>query len=135
MENKSYEATFSGLNHNDYLWQTLPSYGLLLRQYYGTGHFSLDNYISAVAGQAPAPDNQNDCPTYKDAAPASSAADGQLRVVTGCVYPATVPTLFNQLDDAHVSWKIYAQDMGADPRTGRSVPVRHSRRSHGLRCV
>jgi hypothetical protein len=62
LENKSYEATFTGLNQNDYLWKTLPSYGLLLRQYYGTGHFSLDNYISLVGGQAPTPDTQQDCP-------------------------------------------------------------------------
>ena len=30
LENKSYESTFTGLNENDYLWKTLPSYGLLL---------------------------------------------------------------------------------------------------------
>ena len=115
LENKSYEATFSGLNQNDYLWKTLPSYGLLLRQYYGTGHFSLDNYISLVAGQAPTADNQNDCPTYKDAQPATPAPDGQVVIRSGCVYPASVPTLFNQLDTANVSWKVYAQDMGNTP--------------------
>ena len=120
LENKSYEATFSGLNRNDYLWKTLPTYGLLLRQYYGTGHFSLDNYISLVGGQAPAPDNQNDCPTYKDAVPGTPAGDGQVNVRSGCVYPASVPTLFNQLDQAKVPWKIYAQDLGATP--GREDP-------------
>ncbi len=57
-ENKSYEATVTGLNQNDYLWKTLPSYGELLTQYYGTGHYSLDNYISAVSGQGPAPDTR-----------------------------------------------------------------------------
>ncbi|MGW0210218.1 hypothetical protein ACWDZ8_32005 [Streptomyces sp. NPDC003233] len=66
LENKSYEATFTGLNQNSYLWKTLPSYGELLTQYYGTGHYSLDNYISLASGQAPAPDNQSDCPQYKD---------------------------------------------------------------------
>jgi phosphatidylinositol-3-phosphatase len=115
LENKSYEATFTGLNQNDYLWKTLPSYGLLLRQYYGTGHFSLDNYISLVAGQAPTPDNQNDCPQYKDVQPGSPSADGQVNASTGCVYPAWVPTLFNQLDANKVSWKVYAQDMGNTP--------------------
>ena len=120
LENKSYEATFTGLNQNDYLWKTLPSYGLLLRQYYGTGHFSLDNYISLVGGQSPAPANQNDCPTYVDAKPATKAADGQVNVSSGCVYPASVPTLFNQLDQARVPWKIYAQDMGNTP--GREDP-------------
>jgi hypothetical protein len=122
LENKSYEATFTGLNKNDYLWKTLPSYGLLLRQYYGTGHFSLDNYISLIGGQAPAAENQNDCPTYADAKPASPAADGQVNISFGCVYPASVPTVFNQLDQARVSWKVYAQDMGNTP--GREDPYR-----------
>ena len=53
---------------------------MLLKNYYGTGHFSQDNYISLVSGQAPAPDNQNDCPTYKDATPATPSADGQVDV-------------------------------------------------------
>jgi len=114
LENKSYEATFTGLNQNDYLWKTLPSYGALLTQYYGTGHFSLDNYISLVGGQSPAPDNQNDCPQYTDVSPGTPAADGQVLASTGCVYPASTKTLFNQLDDKHVSWKAYMQDMGND---------------------
>ncbi len=119
-ENKSYEATFTGLNQNSYLWKTLPSYGELLRQYYGTGHFSLDNYLSLTGGQSPAPDNQADCPQYKDVAPGYPAPDGQTYASTGCVYPKTAKTLFNQLDQVGKSWKIYAQDMGNDP--GREEP-------------
>ncbi len=120
LENKSYEATFTGLNQNDYLWKTLPSYGELLNQYYGTGHFSLDNYISAVSGQAPAPATQADCPQYQNVAPGFQAPDDQVYASTGCVYPASTKTVFNQLDAKHVRWKIYAQDMGNDP--GRENP-------------
>jgi hypothetical protein len=115
LENKSYEATFTGLNQNSYLWKTLPSYGELLRQYYGTGHFSLDNYVSAVSGQAPAPDNQADCPQYTGVAPGFAAPDDQTFAATGCVYPARVKTLFDQLDSVGKSWKVYNQDMGNDP--------------------
>ncbi|MEP6651612.1 MAG: alkaline phosphatase family protein, partial [Lapillicoccus sp.] len=115
LENKSYEATFTGLNQNSYLWKTLPSYGELLRQYYGTGHFSLDNYISAVSGQAPAPDTQADCPQYTDVAPGFAAPDDQTFAATGCVYPASDKTIFDQLDQVGKSWKVYAQDMGNDP--------------------
>ena len=61
LENKSYDATFTGLNQNSYLWKTLPSQGVLLKNYYGTGHFSQDNYISLVSGQAPQQDTQSDC--------------------------------------------------------------------------
>ena len=64
LENKSFDATFTGLNKNTYLWQTLPSQGALLKNYFGTGHFSLDNYISLVSGQATQPDTQADCPFY-----------------------------------------------------------------------
>src|SRR5450756_2239695 len=50
LENKSYDATFTGLNQNSYLWKTLPSQGVLLKDYYGTGHYSQDNYTSMVSG-------------------------------------------------------------------------------------
>jgi hypothetical protein len=141
LENKSYDATFTGLNNNTYLWQTLPSQGVLLKNYYGTGHFSLDNYISLVSGQATQPDTQADCPYYDaftEATGASGAIGSTGSVGTnpdygqavsaagpnaaagsnGCVYPASVPTLFNQLDAAHVSWKGYAQDLGATDASG-----------------
>jgi len=102
---------------------------VLLKNYYGTGHFSLDNYISMVSGQATQPDTQSDCPLYdnmtgkvdtswnlwtnKDYGQLVSAAGANAAPGTnGCVYPSSVQTLFNQLDAAHVSWKGYAQDLG-----------------------
>ncbi len=63
LENKSYDENFTGLNQNSYLWQTLPQQGALLTNYYGTGHFSMDNYISLVSGQAPSYGVQDDCST------------------------------------------------------------------------
>jgi hypothetical protein len=63
LENKSYDENFTGLNQNTYLWQTLPEQGALLTNYYGTGHFSMDNYISLVSGQAPSYAVQDDCST------------------------------------------------------------------------
>jgi len=135
LENKSYDATFTGLNKNTYLWQDLPQQGVLLKNYFGTGHFSLDNYISMVSGQATQPDTQADCPFYDKfsgsidtsgslfgnpnygqmvSAQGANAAAGS----NGCVYPASVPTLFNQLDAAHVSWKGYAQDLGNPDESG-----------------
>lgn len=135
LENKSYDATFTGLNNNTYLWKTLPSQGNLLTNYYGTGHFSLDNYLALAAGQAPEVDTQNDCPTYKDMSGAldtdkSSPNYGQFVAAgspyaanEGCVYPASVPTLFNQLDSAGVTWKAYAQDLGNPDATGPTHDV------------
>jgi len=135
LENKSYDATFTGLNNNTYLWKTLPSQGVLLKNYYGTGHFSLDNYISMVSGQATQPDTQDDCPDY-DMVGGHVDMTGNIftnpdygQMVTangpdaaagynGCVYPSSVQTLFNQLDAAHVSWKGYAQDLGNPDSSG-----------------
>ena len=129
LENKSYDATFTGLNHNTYLWQTLPRQGVLLKNYYGTGHFSQDNYISLASGQATESDTQSDCPYYNHFAGhvdrtgslrtnpnygqmTSAAGPNAAPGANGCVYPKSVLTLFNQLDQAHVSWKGYAQDLG-----------------------
>jgi hypothetical protein len=146
LENKSYDATFTGLNNNTYLWNTLPSQGALLQNYFGTGHFSLDNYTSLVSGQGAMPADQNDCPQYADAqgtvisgganngqfsetgAPYANsivggAPEGGAHQGTGCVYPASVPTLFNQFDSAGVSWKGYAQDLGNADATGPTHDV------------
>src|ERR1700728_4030699 len=141
LENKAYDATFTGLNNNTYLWKTLPAQGALLTNYYGTGHSSLDNYVSLASGQAPEVDDQDDCPAYTafagsvdttgsrsttpnygqfTSAAGANAAPG----TNGCVYPASVPTLFNQLDAAGVSWKGYAQDLD-NPETP-STAAAHS---------
>jgi hypothetical protein len=44
----------------------------------------------------------------------------------GCVYPAAVPTLGNQLSAAGLSWAAYLQDMGSNParitRSGKNGP-------------
>jgi Phosphoesterase family len=135
LENKSYDATFTGLNHNTYLWRTLPAQGVLLKNYYGTGHSSFDNYLSMVSGQATQPDSQADCP-YFDWFSGSLIRSGSLRRnpnygqfasaqgpnaavgSNGCVYPAAVKTLFDQFDAAHVSWKGYAQDLDAPEPSG-----------------
>ncbi len=116
LENKSYEASFTGLNQNSYLWRTLPSYGLLQRQYYGTSHYSQGNYLSMVSGQGTSYGPQTDCPRYNEALPSTPTYDDQ-RIINnqGCVFQANVPTLFNQLDKARISYKGYMQDMGNDP--------------------
>ena len=63
LENKSYDENFTSLNDNSYLWNTLPEQGALLTNYYGTGHYSMDNYISLVSGQSPSFATQEDCST------------------------------------------------------------------------
>ncbi|HEX5405801.1 MAG TPA: alkaline phosphatase family protein [Pseudonocardiaceae bacterium] len=136
LENKSFDATFTGLNQNSYLWRTLPSQGVLLKNYFGTGHSSQDNYLSMVSGQAPEEDTQSDCGVedFDFGSNASIVRDGVNRGqvasganaaqpsganapngANGCTYPTDAPTLFNQLDAAGETWKGYAQDLGDQP--------------------
>src|SRR5579862_7755010 len=61
LENKNYDETFGTSTQDPYLQKTLVPMGTLLTQYFGTGHVSLDNYISLISGQAPTPDTENDC--------------------------------------------------------------------------
>ncbi len=113
LENKAYDQTFVENVANQYLWRTLPESGALLRQYHGTGHASLDNYITQVSGQAPNPVTQADCPIYQDVLPGIVGTDGQA-LGSGCVYPAAVKTIVDQLEDRGLTWKGYMQDMGND---------------------
>jgi hypothetical protein len=160
LENKSYNSEFSGVNDDTYLWQTLPSEGALLQNYHGTGHTSMDNYITMVSGQAPQYDVQSDCSTVNSqfasntGVAASYSANGvyngglggivnsgtggssvggdaqnwaygqavsangpnspiqSTTSTNGCTYPTQVATLFDQFNQAGITWKGYAQDLG-----------------------
>jgi hypothetical protein len=114
LENQSYESTFGDPSADPYLAQTLPSRGALLPNYYATGHESNDNYISLVSGQPPNADNQADCQVFDDFVGGFTLPNG-VESGVGCVYPAAVPTIGNQLSDRGMSWKAYQEDMGNDP--------------------
>lgn len=114
LENKNFSATFGPGSDAPYLAETLRAEGALLTQYYGTGHSSLDNYIAMMGGQANNPQTSADCNTYADFHQTGTAPEGQA-VGQGCVYPAAVKTLANQLMAANLTWKGYMEDMGNDP--------------------
>jgi phosphatidylinositol-3-phosphatase len=123
LENKNYSDTFGTSTQDPYLQKTLVPMGGLLTQYYGTGHVSLDNYISLISGQAPTQDTVNDClpgltgsiGNYNDVEQTGTAADGQVIAKGGCIYPTRVKTLADQLTAAGLTWKGYMGDMGNDP--------------------
>src|SRR4051794_4126325 len=86
LENADYDTSFGPSSGLTYLNQELLSRGQLLRQYYGTSHESLGNYLTMISGQAPNPDTQGDCNFgFRDVAPGVMGADGQV-MGTGCVY-------------------------------------------------
>ncbi|MBV8302160.1 MAG: hypothetical protein JOY68_09595, partial [Candidatus Dormibacteraeota bacterium] len=126
MENTTFDESFgstSNASSYPYSLRALPSMGATLVQYYATGHNSLDNYVAQVSGQGPTglpealdPTTENDCSQYADFVPtAGTDSNGQL-LGQGCVYPASVKTLVDQLDPNHdgsrLTWKGYMEDMG-----------------------
>ncbi len=126
LENKDFDENFpaQGPPQAPYLAQTLTARGQLLRQYYGTSHVSLGNYITMISGQAPNPDTQSDCMAgFKDVFPGVMGPDGQI-MGSGCVYPKAAKTLPDQLEEKGLTWRAYMEDMGADP-TRESATCAH----------
>jgi phosphatidylinositol-3-phosphatase len=113
LENEGYHITFGPKSPANYL-KHLARQGALLPNYYGIGHFSLDNYIAMISGQAPNPATQADCQKYTEFTQTSVTPDGQA-VGSGCVYPAAVQTVANQLTARGLTWKAYMEDMGNMP--------------------
>ena len=112
LENKSYLKTWGPTSEATYLSRTLRDQGVLLTQYYGIAHHSAADYLAQISGQASNPATRNDCPTYSRFVRTGTAPPGQV-LGTGCVYPASVPTLGGQLTAAGKTWKAYMEDMQA----------------------
>ena len=114
LENKDFSRTFGPTSAAPYLAHTLRAQGVLLTQYYGIGHQSNDNYLAQISGQGPNPQTQLDCPIFSNFIQVGTVPPGQA-LGTGCVYPASVRTVANQLADHGWTWKAYMEDMGNDP--------------------
>ena len=114
LENKSYDVTFGPNTQALYLNGTLKPMGALLTNYYATGHVSHDNYIAMISGQPASLDTQSDCQVFSDFKQTGTTVDG-IAIGNGCVYPASVKTLPDQLKAKGLTWKGYMEDMGNDP--------------------
>jgi hypothetical protein len=113
LENEGYHTTFGPSSPATYL-KKLAKQGALLPNFYGIGHFSLDNYLAMISGQAPNPVTQSDCGKFLEFTQTGTAADGQA-IGSGCVYPAGIKTIVNQLEAKGLIWKAYMEDMGNIP--------------------
>jgi hypothetical protein len=128
LENEAFGYTFGaeGKKHSPYLSTTLPSEGALLKDYYGTGHDSLDNYTAMISGQAANYMLGQDCGLYEpfvqfggenfDKWTKYHQLSGE-----GCVYPKYVHTVAGQLTSNNLTWKAYEQDMGNIPSRDKTV--------------
>src|SRR5271169_5122894 len=121
LENQGYAQSFGTPSADPYLARTLPRTGALLENYYAIGHSSAANYIAQVSGQAPDIATQIDCPVWFPFAGHVVARPYHQVLGEGCVYPAAVQTLGNQLSTAGRSWAAYLQDMGNDPARDNTV--------------
>jgi hypothetical protein len=115
LENKGYDETWGPASAAPYLSKTLRSQGVLLTGYYGTAHESLPNYVAEISGQGPNPQTQSDCQDYTPFVGTGTVAPGQA-VGDGCVYPASVPNVADQLLAVGKTWKSYNEDMGTPCR-------------------
>jgi hypothetical protein len=118
LENESYPQTWGDSSAAPYLTTTLRAQGTLLEQYYGVAHNSLPNYVAQISGQTPNRVTQLDCPRFAEFRGRRTGADAQA-LGRGCVYPARVKTLPDQLSAAGLTWKGYMEDM--------ATPCRHPR--------
>jgi phospholipase C len=115
LENKGYNKVWGEGSEATYLAQTLRNQGVLLSDYYGIAHNSNPNYLAQISGQASNEMTRADCTTYAPFQQTGTAALGQVEG-TGCVYPASVPTVAGQLSAAGKTWKGYMEDMGTPCR-------------------
>ncbi|HVT76241.1 MAG TPA: alkaline phosphatase family protein [Acidimicrobiales bacterium] len=128
LENEAADTTFGSSSPARYLNDTLRKQGVFVPNYYGTGHASLDNYVAMVSGQGANPMTQADCPLYVDVVPGTIGLAGQ-SYGAGCVYPAAVKTIADQLEAKGLTWKGYMQDMGNDP-TREAATCAHPQLNH-----
>ena len=87
LENENASTAFGPGSTAPYLANTLTRAGAFVPGYYGIGHYSLDNYIAMVSGQAPTLATQADCPDFLNVLPGTPTSAGQV-LGQGCVYPA-----------------------------------------------
>ncbi|MCU1564733.1 MAG: phosphoesterase [Arthrobacter sp.] len=110
LENKGYDKVWGPDSAASYLSKTLRAQGVLLSQYYGIAHNSNPDYLAQISGQGSNEMTRNDCPTYAPFQQKGTTEPGQVQG-TGCVYPASVPTVAGQLSSAGKTWKGYMEDM------------------------
>jgi hypothetical protein len=120
LENQGFDTTFNAQSGAPYLADSLRLAGAFLRQYHGIAHYSLGNYLAMISGVPPTPKIQIDCPQFVDFVQTGVARDGQL-IGDGCVYPASVKTIANQLEQARFTWGGFMEDMGKDPARDSST--------------
>ncbi len=111
-------ATATKSPSGSYLRKQLLPKGALLSGYTLTAPSSLANGIAVLSGQGVNLDTEQNCPTYSDLQPPAVSSTGLAEGV-GCVYPAPVQTLADEMTAAGLTWKAYVQGM----ESGQATPT------------
>lgn len=111
LSSEPYASVFGPASQAHYLTGRLEPRGALLPQYDAVAHEGLADDIALLSGQGPTAETAAGCPTYTAIAPTGSAPEQQV-LGSGCVYPASTPTLPAELAAKHLSWRAYIGGIG-----------------------
>ncbi len=114
----SFSAALADPTADSYLAKQLVPKGTLLSNYTLSSSSALGNGIALLSGQSVNLDTEQDCPTYSELQPPTVNATTGLAEGVGCVYPATVKTLADELTAGSLTWKAYVQGMQASAPSG-----------------
>jgi hypothetical protein len=115
----SFSAALADPTADPYLTKLVPK-GTLLSNYTLSSSSALGNGIALLSGQSVNLDTEQNCPTYSALEPPTVNATTGLAEGVGCVYPAAVKTLADELTAGSLTWKAYVQGMEASAPTGSS---------------
>ncbi len=118
----SFSAALANPTVDPYLTKQLVPKGTLLNNYALSSSGSLGNGIALLSGQSVNLDTEQNCPTYSALEPPTVNATTGLAEGVGCVYPAAVKTLADELTAGSLTWKAYVQDMEEDAPASGPAP-------------
>jgi phosphatidylinositol-3-phosphatase len=119
----SFNAALADPTADPYLAKQLVPKGTLLSNYALSSSSSLGNGIALLSGQNVNLDTEQNCPTYSALEPPTVNATTGLAEGVGCVYPAAVKTLADELTAGSLTWKAYVQDMEEGAPANGTAPT------------
>jgi hypothetical protein len=120
LSGESIDAAAASPTTDPYLVKRLAPKGTLLSGYTLSASSALANGIALLSGQGVNLDTEQNCPGYVGLQPPTVSATNGLAEGVGCVYPAAVKTLADELTAAGLTWKAYVQGMEDEQGSGAS---------------
>jgi hypothetical protein len=117
LADEPYSAAFGPSSAAPYLAQTLEHKGELLTHYDAVAHDGLADELALLSGQGATVETAANCPNYTEIAASGTGPDEQV-LGSGCVYPASTPTLLAQLTAKHLTWRAYVEGIDEGPAPG-----------------